>query len=404
MNCVGKVDCRRAEGQRNNVALRREDEGLVVEDVGLEGMDKLVGITRALIRLKKLGYPAKLLVNIRLRRLVARLVLPVCRNTVLCLLVHLYGTDLYLEGNSAVTDNGGVKRTVKVRLWRGNVVLESTGNRFEYLVNVAECGVTLKLGLHYDADGVEVVYLVKGLVLAIHFTVKAVNRLYPALNAAADVILGKFLGNKCLGLIDEITAPAEFLIDLLLHLLIAYVIKVEEAEILKLLLDSLDTETVSQGCVNIHRLKGDGTLAILLLCRKSTHIMKSVAELDKDNADILGHSEQHLTDVLNMSLLLIGNLYLNYFSKSVDEKSHLLAEHLGNDLKIGLIGTVLHRIVKEGCTDRVGVKTELGNDRGHRNGMADIRLAAETHLSLVELICIVIGLDYLVEIVRTVVF
>ena len=151
--------------------------------------------------------------------------------------------------------------------------------------------------------------------------------------------------------------------------------------------------------IYMHRFKRNGTLTVLSLCRESTHIMKSVAKLDEDNANILIHCKEHLTDILNMRLFLVGNLYGNNLRKTVNERRNILTEHFGNDLKACFIRAVLHCIVQERGTNRVGIKPKLSNDNSHRNGMRYIRLTALTELSCVKLVSIQICLFYLFDII-----
>ena len=60
MNGVGKVDHRRALRQDDDVALRREDEDLVAEDVDLKRVHELVGVLRVVLDLEETGDPLQL--------------------------------------------------------------------------------------------------------------------------------------------------------------------------------------------------------------------------------------------------------------------------------------------------------------------------------------------------------
>ena len=83
---------------------------------------------------EKLRWIAQLLVDI-ITAFLTRLILPMGGNTVLRFLMHLHGTNLNLERYTALTDDGSVKRTVKVRLRSGNIVFKSAGNGLKHLVN-----------------------------------------------------------------------------------------------------------------------------------------------------------------------------------------------------------------------------------------------------------------------------
>ena len=63
-------------------------------------------------------------------------------------------------------------------------------------------------------------------------------------------------------------------------------------------------EPLRQRRVDLHRLAGD---ALLLLDRQGVqraHVVEPVGELDEDDPDVLGHRQQHLSDVLGLLLFV----------------------------------------------------------------------------------------------------
>ena len=98
-----------------------------MENICLERVDKLVGISGVFIRLKQLCDPTQFFINVTACAFSA-LVLPMRRDTELRFLVHLSCSYLYLKRNTAATDYGRMERTVKVRLGRGNIVFKSSGH------------------------------------------------------------------------------------------------------------------------------------------------------------------------------------------------------------------------------------------------------------------------------------
>ena len=262
-----------------------------------------------------------------------------------------------------------------------------------------ERGITLKFGIYNNTNGIEVVNLIKCFVLRIHLTIKAIYRLYSALKIEVDIVFLKLFRKNSLCVLNKVTASAKLLLNLKMNLVITNSVEVIKADVLKLLLNTLNTEAVCQGSVNIHGLESDCTLTILLLCRKSTHVVKSVTKLDEDNTNILVHGEKHLTNVLNMSLFLICHLNLNNLGKAVNKHSNVTAKHLRKYIKISFICAILHGVMKKCRTNRIGIKTKLCNDCCNSHGMADIRLTAKAHLSLVELIGIIICLGYTCKVI-----
>ena len=117
MNGICKVDNGRALREGNNVALRGKNKGLVVEDIYLERTHELVRIAGIVLGLDELADPLQLVVYL-LGALLARLVLPVRGNTVFGYAMHLPCSYLHLKRYPAPADNGGMERTVHIRLRR----------------------------------------------------------------------------------------------------------------------------------------------------------------------------------------------------------------------------------------------------------------------------------------------
>ena len=152
----------------------------------------------------------------------------------------------------------------------------------------------------------------------------------------------------------------------------------------------------------MHCLKSYGSLSILLLCRKGTHIMEAVAKLDEYNSNVLVHRKKHFSYILNMRLFLVLDLHLHNFGKTVNKHSDSATKHLVKNIKVCLVRAVLHCIMKEGRTYRVCIKAKLGNNRCHLYRMRHISLATKTKLSLMHLVGIQKSLLNLLNIITTV--
>ena len=154
-----EVDRRRALGQPLHVALRREDEDLVLVEVDLQELEELLGAVGVLLQLEQLAEPAEVLVE--LVGLAVALVEPVGRDAELGRAVHLLGADLHLEELPARTEDGGVERLVGVRLGARDVVLDPLLDRRPVVVDDAEHVIALGHRAHDDPDGHQVVDLVE---------------------------------------------------------------------------------------------------------------------------------------------------------------------------------------------------------------------------------------------------
>ena len=95
VNVKREVDGGRALGQPLHVALRREDEDLVLVEIDLQELQELLGAVGVLLQLQELAEPAEMLVE--LVGLAVALVEPVRRDAELGGAMHFLGADLHLE-------------------------------------------------------------------------------------------------------------------------------------------------------------------------------------------------------------------------------------------------------------------------------------------------------------------
>ena len=209
VNRIRKVDRRCTCRHVDHIALGRKDEYLVREQVNLDVFDKVLGLG-VLLGFKQLANPReRFLVALLVQTL---LVLPVRRYTVFRHFMHLYGTNLHLKRDACSADDRRMQRLIAIRLRRGDIVLEAARNRLVQVVNVAEHVVAVRHGIDNDAHGADIINLVDGLVLGIHFAVDRVNMLDAGRNRVVDV---RFLQ---LGADAVLNALQEFLVLLTLGL------------------------------------------------------------------------------------------------------------------------------------------------------------------------------------------
>ena len=105
---------------------------------------------------------------------------------------------------------------------------------------------------------------------------------------------------------------------------------------------------------------------------------------DACDTNILGHGEQHLTDVLHVRFFLILDVDVVDLRQSIDEHRDLRTEFCGDRWQIRLVRAVLHRIVQKRGANGVGIQPECGYNLCDGDGMGDVRIPADTELSLVE--------------------
>ena len=143
---VGEVDRRRVGRQHLDLALRREDVDLVVEEVGAEGLEELARVGLVLLPVHQLADPGEPLL-VGLGVLLAALVAPVRGDAELGRLVHLARAHLDLERPALGPDDRRVQCLVAVQLRHRHVVLEAAGHRLPERVDQPERAVAVARAL-----------------------------------------------------------------------------------------------------------------------------------------------------------------------------------------------------------------------------------------------------------------
>ena len=296
--------------------------------------------------------------------------------------VHVPGTDLHLEGDAVVRDQGGVDGLVHVLLGHGDVVLEAAGDGLPHGVDDAQALVAFPYRVHDDADGVEVEDLGQLFLLPVHLPQDAVIILGTAGDLAFDAGLGHRLADAFDMLVDE--AGALLLLQSQIGLELGHPLRLQhlDGQVLQLALDAEDAQPVGQG-----RVDGQGLFGDLLLPQHGmvggdgAHIVQSVGQLDQDDADVAGHGHQHAAQVLRLGLVAVAELQLAQLGHAFHQHQGVGAEAFADDL-LGHRG-ILHHVVEQTGGDGLIVDLQRGQDLRHRQGMDDIGLAAVPHLILV---------------------
>ena len=169
---IGEVDRRGAARQRDQPALRREAEDLVLEQLELGVFEEVFGIVALGQLLDGAAQPAigvGVLGNLvagAVRLAGAVLVDGVRGDAVFGDRVHLPGADLQLDALVGRADDGGVDRAVVVLLRRRDVVLEAAGHHRPGRVDGAERAIAVLDRVDDDAEPENVGELLEGKRLA----------------------------------------------------------------------------------------------------------------------------------------------------------------------------------------------------------------------------------------------
>ena len=262
VDAVGEVDRGGAGWQRQDVALGREDEDLVTEDVDLDGIDELLGIEDFLLPIHQLPQPGEPLVHLALVLAATLLIGPVGGHPPLGGTVHFVSADLNLHRLAAVADDGGVQRLVPVGLRHRDVVLEAPRDWLPERVDDPEGPVAVLDRIRQHPNGGEVVDLVEIFAQG-ELVGDAVDVLRPPTGVGLDADGRELALEDLLDVVDVGLALFALARDLLDDLLVFLGMELGKGEVFQLPLDVPHAEPVGQRRVDVQRLLGHGPAAVL---------------------------------------------------------------------------------------------------------------------------------------------
>ena len=129
----------------------------------------------------------------------------------------------------------------------------------------------------------------------------------------------------------------------------AHGIGVAEGQVFELATDFAHAEAVRERCVDVQGLAGDGFLAIGLQMLEGAHVVQAIGELDKDDAHVGDHGQQHFAYVLSLAVFAIGELDFVDLGDALDDVGDLLAEAGFNFLVGG--GGIFYGVVQQAGGD-----------------------------------------------------
>ena len=188
------------------------------------------------------------------------------------------------------------------------------------------------------------------------------------------------------------TPRSDFVGDLVVFL----GLEVAERQVFELPLQLPDAQTVGQRRVDLHRLLRHAAALGGRPELERLHVVEPVGKLDEDDADVLGHGQEHLAHVLGPQVLPVEldqgppvvavdvqELHLVELGDAVDQPGDLAAEAT-LQLRHGHVA-VFGDVVAQGRDDGRGIHAQAGQRVGYRERVVDVRLARFSKLGAVRL-------------------
>ena len=167
-----------------------------------------------------------------------------------------------------------------------------------------------------------------------------------------------------------------------------------ERKVFQFRLYGVETQTVGKRCVYIQRLTRNLVTLGFRLTVQMAHVVKTVAYLYEDYANVLTHGEQQLLEVLRLLQSLVTEDAACNLRESIYYEGYLLAEYILN-IVYGVVSPVEY-IVQQCGTDACTAQPHLLRyDGSNGYGVHHVGVARLTMLSLVgthgKIVCL---LDY----------
>jgi hypothetical protein len=121
----------------------------------------------------------------------------------------------------------------------------------------------------------------------------------------------------------------------------------------------------------------------LLVILQGPDIVDAIGQFDQNDSDVVGHGQQHFTDILRLPGLGAGKLKGAQLGDAGNNMQHLGPEHLEN-LFFGGMGVFDH-IMEQSGRNADGIQFHVRQNAGHFEGMGEIGFARKTHLAVVDL-------------------
>ena len=160
-------------------------------------------------------------------------------------------------------------------------------------------------------------------------------------------------------------------------------VKVLEGEVFKFAAHLSHSEAVGDGRVDFERLAGDPFPSLRAETAQRAHIVDTVSQFDDDDADVIGHRQQHLAIIL--CLPFFGGEEVNFaeFGDTIDAPGDFIAE-VFLDVR-DRYGGVFHNVMQQSGFNADDIHTHADQNAGDGERVDEVGFARHAELACVEL-------------------
>jgi len=378
---VGKINWGGAPRQFQDASFGSEGIDLDGREIHFQGGEKFSGLLKFLGPLDELAHPGDALVIV-IGGGLATLIFPMRGHAFFGDAVHFLRANLHLEGLAAV-EHGGVQRLVKIRAGHGDVVFEAAGDGAPDVMDDAERGVAVPLGIGDHANGEQIVDLLEAALLADHFLVQGEKAFDASFKFSRNACFHQPRLNRAANVIEKFGVNGGLVGDFFLEGEEGVRFEIAKGEIFEFAADDAHAEAMRDGSVNVERFPGDALLLARIEIFERAHVVEAVRELHEYDADVVHHGEQHFADIFGLARFRRHHVQTANFCDALDEVRDFRTEALFN-AGDGILG-VFDGIVEEGGSERGGIQAHVGKDVGDLEKMSEVRFAGAAELCAVAL-------------------
>ena len=316
--------------------------------------------------------------------------------------MHIIRTYLYLKRLPVKINYSRMERLIHITFRYGDIVLESFRNRLPYRMDRTQYSITIANIINEYTNRRQIVYLIERLVLLHHLAINAEEMFRSAVYLALDARTFELIAKHPNRLIYKSFAFFSFLLNIAYQLIIFLGFHISKTQVFQFTLDIGYPQSIGKRCKNIERFFCYTHLFFGLDIFERTHIVKPVRQFYQDNANILRHRQEHLTEALYLLFFLRLELKSAEFRHAIDKTGDLGTELFGNIVERDTC--ILCYIVQKSRADRDRINTKCRQYLRNTKRMCNIFIPALSELvamcNISELICSAHQIDRRIRLIR----